>query len=80
MQISLALYQVVYSYTTIRGNYREGKKYFFANLGEHEELDIEIDMKVSDWINEENRLRPYRAVSNVEILDISRVAYAILTL
>ena len=32
MQISLALYQVVYSYTTIRGNYREGKKYFFANL------------------------------------------------
>ena len=79
MQISLALYQVVYSYTTIRGNYREGKKYFFANLGEHEELDIEIYIKVSDWIDEENRLRPYRAVSNVEILDISRVAYAILT-
>lgn len=80
VQISLALYQVVYSYTTIRGNYREGKKYFFANLGEHEELDIEIYIKVSDWIDEENRLRPYRAVSNVEILDISRVAYAILTL
>ena len=80
MQVYVALYQVVYSYFTTRGNYREGKKYFFASHGEHEDLDVEIDMKLNDWFDEENRLRPYRAVSNVTILDISRVAYAILTL
>lgn len=80
MQISIALYQVTYSYITLRGNYREGKKYFFTNFGEHDELYMEIEMKLNDWYEEENRLRPYRAVSNVTILDITRVAYAILAL
>lgn len=37
-------------------------------------------MKLKDWFEDENRERPYRAVSNVEILDIDRVAYATLPL
>ena len=80
MQISVPLYKVRYSYITKRGNYREGNKYFFANLGEHEEIDIEIQLKLTDWFDEEKRVKPYCAVSNVKILDITCVAYAILKL
>ena len=53
---------------------------FFATAGEHEELHLEVEMKLKDWFEDENRERPYRAVSNVEILDIGRVAYATLPL
>ena len=38
------------------------------------------DFRLKDWFEDENRERPYRAVSNVEILDIDRVAYATLPL
>lgn len=54
--------------------------HFFATAGEHEELHLEVEMKLKDWFEDENRERPYRAVSNVEILDIDRVAYATLPL
>ena len=80
MQISVPLYKGRYSYITKRGNYREGTKYFFANLGEHEDIDIEIELRLTDWFDEEKRIKPYRAVSNVKILDITCVAYAILKL
>lgn len=74
--LSIPLYQIRYSYRTIRGNTREGKKYYFSLNGEHEEFEFEVSMKLEDWINDENYRRPYRAISNVEILEITRVAYA----
>ena len=76
MQITIPLYRVRYSYMTRRGNIRQSEKFFFATAGEHEELALEVEMKLKDWFEDENRARPYRAVSNVEILDIDRVAYA----
>lgn len=80
MRITIPLYRVRYSYTTRRGNIRQSEKFFFATAGEHEELALEVEMKLKDWFEEENRERPYRVVSNVEILDIDRVAYATLPL
>lgn len=80
MQILIPFYEVQFQYETIRGNLRTGKKYFFANNGEHENIDLEIEMKLEDWVQDENRRRPYRAISNVNILDIRRVAYADLAL
>ncbi len=80
MQITIPLYRVCYSYLTQRGNTRQGEKFFFATAGEHEELTFEVEIKLKDWFENENRERPYRAVSNVEILDIDRVAYATLLL
>ena len=80
MQLTIPLYRVQYSYMTQRGHVRQSEKYFFATAGEHDELYMEVEMKLQDWFEDENRRRPYRAVSNVTILDISRVAYATLTL
>lgn len=37
-------------------------------------------MKLEDWVEDENRRKSYRAISNVTILDIRRVAYAKLAL
>ncbi len=80
MRITIPLYRVHYSYTTQRGNIRQGEKFFFATAGEHEDIHFEVEMQLKDWFEDENRERPYRAVSNVEILDIDRVAYATLSL
>lgn len=80
MRITIPLYRVRYSYMTRRGNIRQGEKFFFATAGEHEDIHFEVEMQLKDWFEDENRERPYRAVSNVEILDIDRVAYATLSL
>ena len=40
MQILIPLYEVQFQYETIRGNLRTGKKYFFANNVEHENIDL----------------------------------------
>ena len=72
--------QILNMRMTRRGNTRQSEKFFFATAGEHEELALEVEMKLKDWFEDENRERPYRAVSNVEILDIDRVAYATLPL
>lgn len=39
-----------------------------------------IEMKLEDWVREENERRSYHAISNVNILDITRIAYATLAL
>ncbi len=80
MQITLPLYRVRYQYQTQRRNIRQGEKFFFATAGEHDDLALEVELKLKDWFEDENRERPYRAVSNVEILDVDRVAYATLSL
>lgn len=79
-RLSIPLYKVKYSYQTKRGNLRESEKYFFSVVGDHEDIMFEVEMKLDDWVQEENRSRPYRAISNVNILDIVRVAYADLAL
>lgn len=79
-RLSIPLYRVKYSYLTVRKNVRSGEKYFFSLAGDHEDVMFEVEMKLEDWIQDENRRRPYRAISNVTILDIERVAYAELPL
>lgn len=72
MRVTIPMYRVRYQYQTSRGNIRQGEKFFFALAGEYDDLVFEVEMKLKDWFENENRERPYRAVSNVEILDIDR--------
>ncbi|RAQ28671.1 hypothetical protein DPQ25_07685 [Hydrogeniiclostridium mannosilyticum] len=80
MRITIPLYRVRYQYQTQRRNIRQSEKFFFATAGDHDDIALEVEIKLKDWFEDENRKRPYRAVSNVEILDIDRVAYATLPL
>lgn len=73
--IRIPVYEVKYSYYTKRGNYRVAYKYMFLRL-EHEDLDLEIEMAFQDWVADLNRQKPYRGISNAEILEIRLVAYA----
>lgn len=73
--IRATLYEVTYSYTTIRGNARTAKKYTLLRL-EHEDYDMEIEMQLADWVKSHNAKRPYRRISNVNILEIRPLAYA----
>lgn len=74
-RLTAPLYQVEYSYETVRGNYRKACKYILLRL-EHEDYDMEIEMLLSDWVEKRNQERPYRRISNVQILDIRPIAYA----
>ena len=69
------LYEVEYSYVTVRGNYRKASKYILLRL-EHDDLDLEIEMIFSDWVEELNRKCPYRRILNAQILKITPIAYA----
>lgn len=78
-KLTVPFYEVKYSYITNRGNYRTAKKYIFLQL-EHEDFDIEIEMRLMDWVEERNKQRPYRKISNVHILEIRPIAYATILL
>ena len=80
LRLCIPLYVIRYGYVTKRGNYRTGEKYYFSLAGEYDDLDMEIEMRLEDWVSEENHAKPYRAISNVQILGVERVAYATLTL
>ena len=73
--VRATLYEISYSYTTIRGNGRTAKKYTLMNP-DHEEAGIEIEMKLRDWVSSHNAKRPYRMISNVTILEIKPMAFA----
>lgn len=73
--IRAVLYEVSYSYITIRGNPRTAKKYTLMNP-DHEEARIEIEMQLRDWVSNHNAKRPYRKISNVTILEIRPLAFA----
>ena len=73
--IRATLYEVSYSYMTIRGNGRTAKKYALLNP-DHEEEYIEIEMQMSSWVENHNAKRPYRMISNVTILEIKPLAFA----
>lgn len=73
-RVSIPIYEVKCCYITKRGNYKVAKKYMLLRL-EHEDVDIEIDMAFQDWVDYMNQ-KPYRKISNAEILDIKPIAYA----
>ena len=74
-RLTAPLYAVEYSYVTVRGNYRKAYKYILLRL-EHDDLDLEIEMIFSDWVEELNRKCPYRRILNAQILKITPIAYA----
>ena len=74
-RLTAPLYEVEYSYVTVRGNYRKAYKYILLRL-EHDDLDLEIEMIFSDWAEELNRICPYRRILNAQILKIKPIAYA----
>ena len=43
---------------------------------DHEEAYIEIEMQMSNWVENHNTKRPYRMISNVTILEIKPLAFA----
>lgn len=74
-RLTAPLYEVEYSYVTVQGNYRKAYKYILLRL-EHDDLDLEIEMIFSDWVEELNRKCPYRRILNAQILKIKPIAYA----
>lgn len=74
--ISLPLYEISFSYVTVRGNYRQAKKYAF--LADYNDVDFEAELLLRNWISEQNTRKPYRKISNVQILEIQKIAYGIL--
>ena len=74
-RLTAPLYEVEYSYVTVRGNYRKAYKYILLRL-EHDDLDLDIQMIFSDWVEELNRKCPYRRILNAQILKITPIAYA----
>lgn len=74
-RLTAPLYEVEYSYVTVRGNYRKAYKYILLRL-ENDDLDLEIEMIFSDWVEELNRKCPYRRILNAQILKIKPIAYA----
>ena len=74
-RLTAPLYEVEYSYVTVRGNYRKAYKYILLRL-EHDDLDLEIEMIFSDWVEELNRKCPYRRILNAQILKIKPIAHA----
>ena len=74
-RLTAPLYEVEYSYVTVRGNYRKAYKYILLRL-EHDDLYLEIEMIFSDWVEELNRKCPYRRILNAQILKIKPIAYA----
>lgn len=77
--LNVPLYRVRYTYITSRGNSRRTNKYILLRLI-HEDVDLEIDMALQDWVDEQNKTYPYRKISNVKILEIKLIAYAKLSL
>lgn len=74
-RVLVPIYEIKCSYMTKRENYRVVKKYMFLKL-EHEDVDIEIEMAFQDWVAGMNSQRPYRKITNAEILEIKPIAYA----
>ena len=44
----------------------------------YSEVDFEAELLLKDWIAEQNARKPYRKISNVQILEIQKIAYGIL--
>ncbi len=75
-RIKFPLWQIKFSYTTARGNYREHIRYMFG--GSSEESDMMVEMEFNSYVEQFNRANPQRRMENVQILSILPVANAIL--
>lgn len=80
--VTIPLYCVTYEYDTVRRNRRIGKKYFFGNVGGSDPYEQEVmaETYLSRWVDNFNSGHPYRAISNVEILEVVHLANAHLKL
>ncbi len=73
--LSVVLYKVNYSYTTIRGNKKQGEKYFVLN-GISPQMDMRKEL--DRYINDFNSKNPNRKLSNVKFLDSKCLGYLML--
>ena len=58
------IYKIIYTYKTIRGNAKENHKYII------EKDSTEAKFSFLKYIKDSNENKPYRAISNVKILDV----------
>lgn len=84
--LGMTVYKVSYGYTTKRKNYKEAYKMLFlkeedpVNSLDTFERDIMIEGLIQNYVIDFNHKYPYRALSNVEILDIVKYANAELSI
>lgn len=67
-QIPINVFKVDYTYTTTRGNKKEGVKYFMVNSINPQQ---NCGLLLSSWVNEHNSKNKHRQLSNVKFLDSS---------
>lgn len=70
--VHFTFFQVKYQYTTIRGNQKEGLKYFILNT-----YSPQVDMKkeLENYIKEFNKKNPQRQLLNVKFLESKCLGY-----
>ena len=80
--VSIPVFRVTYEYETKRRNHRTGEKYYFGNVGGADPFEQEImaDTFLSQWVDAFNTDHPFRAISNVKILEVVHYANAYLNL
>ena len=67
-QIPINVFKVDYTYTTSRGNKKNGSKYFMVNSINPQQ---NCEVLLSGWVNEYNGKNKHRQLSNVKFLDSS---------
>lgn len=72
VSIDISVFEVRYSYTTVRGNKKERVKIFIKD-GLNPERDMMTDFNF--YINNFNKNNQYRKLSNVKFLDSRCVGY-----
>lgn len=67
-EMRFSIYKIRYTYKTVRGNKKENYKYLIASDG------TDAKFKFLDYIKRFNKEKPYRAISNVRILEVDYTA------
>lgn len=75
-ELRVPVWRIKYSYLTARNNERESTKYIFEP---EENCDL-VEKQFDDYIKELNEKFPYKAISNVKILDMSYIGDSFLEL
>lgn len=82
-KLTMNLFKVQFQYDTVRGNHKKTTKILLMNdtegLTEYE-ASIMVESTFQTWVSNFNSLNPYKALSNVEILDIQPYARAMIAL
>lgn len=73
VEIPIMIYEVKYEYTTVRGNKKQGTKYFICNT-----YNPQLNMKneLDNYIRQFNIDNPKRQLSNVKFLESSCLGYS----